>query len=196
MSKFDLAKSIDTDASISQSPSISFAVESPSECYLSTMQVESPDIPDSTSKEDSSYSPDAVEILKSRDLSRDFSLPGIIETYLVEFWKFLEGPESFLAKSKEIVAEVRRIFIALKLKSIDQLIEGTCIRDNYLAQYCVKQGYMPDSIKKYLRSLNEFVTFLVLRKKELKHDIENEPLILLQQRLTKWSGKYKKKSFC
>ena len=154
LSKFDLAKSIDTDASISQSPSISFAIESPSECYLSTMQVESPDIPDSTSKEDSSYSPDAVEILKSRDLSRDFSLPGIIETYLVEFWKFLEGSESFLAKSQEIVAEVRRIFIALKLKSIDQLIEGTCIRDNYLAQYCVKQGYMPDSIKKYLRSLS------------------------------------------
>ena len=99
--------------------------------------------------------------------------------------KFLEGSYSFLAKSKEIVAEVRRIFIALKLKNIDQLIEGTCIRDYYLAQYCVKQGYMQDSIKKYLRNLNEFVTFPVLRKKDLNHDIENERLILLQRRLTK-----------
>ena len=38
------------------------------------------------------------------------------------------------------------------------------------------------------------MTFLVLRKKELKHDIGNERLILPQQRLTKWSGKYKKAS--
>ena len=42
--------------------------------------------------------------------------------------------------------------------------------------------------------MNKFVTFLVLKKKELKHDIENERLILLQQKLTKWSGKYKKAS--
>ena len=95
---------------------------------------------------------------------------------------------------KEIVGEDRRIFIALKLKNIDQLIEATCIRDYHLAQYCVKQGYMLDLIKKYLRSLNEFVTFLVLRKKGLKHDIVNERIILLQQGLTKWSGKYKKAS--
>ena len=105
------------------------------------MEADSPDVSDLTSKEDPSYSPDAVEILKSRDLSEKFYLPDIIETYLVEFWKFLEGPECFLAKSKEIVAEVRRIFNALKLKNIDQLIKGTCICDYYSAQYCVKQGY-------------------------------------------------------
>ena len=158
--KFDLAKSIDTDALISESPSISFAIESPSECSSLTMEVDSPDVSDSTSKDNPSYSPDAAEILE------EFYLPDIIETCLVEFRKFLEGPECFLAKSKEIVAEARRIFIALKLKNIDQLIEGTCIRDYYLAQYCVKQDYRPDSIKKYLRSLNEFVTFLVLKKKK------------------------------
>ena len=36
------------------------------------------------------------------------------------------------------------------------------------------------------------MTFLVLRKKELRHGIENERLILLQQSITKWSGKYRK----
>ena len=104
--KVDLAKSIDTDASISESPSISFAIESSSECNSPTMEVDFPDVSDSTSKEDPSYSPDAVEILKSRNLSEEFYLPDIIKTYLVEFRKFLEGPECFLAKSKEIVAEV------------------------------------------------------------------------------------------
>ena len=64
LSKVDLVESIDTDASISQSPSISFAIESPSECYSLTMSVESPDIPDSTSKENPNYSPDPVENLK------------------------------------------------------------------------------------------------------------------------------------
>ena len=38
------------------------------------------------------------------------------------------------------------------------------------------------------------MTFVVLRKKELRHDIENERLILLQQWITKWSGEYKKSS--
>ena len=49
--KVDLAKSIDTDASISESPSISFAIESSSECNSPTMEVDSPDVSDSTSKE-------------------------------------------------------------------------------------------------------------------------------------------------
>ena len=115
---------MDTDASISENPNISFAIESPSECYLPTMQVESPDISDSASKEDPNYSPDPVKILKSRDLLKDCSLPDIIESYLVEFLKFLEGSDSFLAKSKEIAAEVRPILIALKLNNIDHFIEG------------------------------------------------------------------------
>ena len=106
--KVDLVKIIDTDASISQSPSISFAIESPSECFSPTMQVKSPDIPDSTSKEEPSYSPDTVEILKSRKLPEDFSLPDIIETYLVEFCTFLEEDEFVLSKSitalKSIIA--------------------------------------------------------------------------------------------
>ena len=50
--KVDLAKSIDTDASISESPSISFAIESSSECNSPTMEADSPDVSDSTSKED------------------------------------------------------------------------------------------------------------------------------------------------
>ena len=80
MLKVDLAKSIDKDASISESPSISFAIESPSECNSPTMEVDSPDVSDSISKEDPSYSPDAVEILKSCDLLEEFYLPDIIET--------------------------------------------------------------------------------------------------------------------
>ena len=99
--KVDLAKSIDKDASISESPSISFAIESPSECNSPTMEVDSPDVSDSISKEDPSYSPDAVEILKSCDLLEEFYLPDIIETYLVEFRKFLEGPNFHCFKAKK-----------------------------------------------------------------------------------------------
>ena len=119
-----------------------------------------------------------------------------MEIYLVEFLKLkvLDRSESFQAKAKEIVAEVKQIFVAFKLKNFEQLIEGTSSRDYYLAQYCTQQGYMLHSIKKYLRSSNKFVTFLVLRKKEHKHNIENEHLILLQQILIKQSGKYTKAS--
>ena len=101
MPKVDLVKITDTDASISKSPSISSAIESPSECFSPIIQVKSPDRPDSISKEDPSYSPDTVGILKSRELPEDFSLPDIIETYLVEFWTFLEGPGAVLSKSKK-----------------------------------------------------------------------------------------------
>ena len=56
----DPTKSIYTDAPIFPSPSMTFAVESPSECYSTKIQMESHDTLDLTSKEDPNYSPDTI----------------------------------------------------------------------------------------------------------------------------------------
>ena len=44
-----------------------------------------------------------------------------------------------------------------------------------------------------MRSLNEFYTFLVIRRSEISlHYLSNEEIVLLQKNVTKWSGTYKK----
>ena len=48
--------------------------------------------------------------------------------------------------------------------------------------------------KKIFKEFERICDFSCVEKKELKHDIENKRLILLQQKLIKWSGKYKKAS--
>ena len=66
------------------------------------------------------------------------------------------------------------------------------IRDVYFG-VCNENGYIPDSFRKYLRSLNEFYTFLVIRRSEISlHYLSNEKIVLLKHKVTKWSGTYKK----
>ena len=80
---------------------------------------------------------------------------------------------------KETVNEVRRIGIIIKAESINDLIKANLIRDVYLV-VCNEKGYKPDSIRKYLRSLNKFYTFLVIRRSELLlHYLPNEEIVLL-----------------
>ena len=62
----------------------------------------------------------------------------------------------------------------------------------YLA-VCNEKGYKPGSIRENVRSLNEFYTFLVIRRSEISlHYLSNEEIVLLQKNVTKWSGTYKK----
>ena len=80
----------------------------------------------------------------------------------------------------------------IKAESINDLLQANLIRDVYL-EVCNEKGYKPDSIRKYLRSLNEFYPFLVIRRSEISlHYLSNEEIVLLQKNVTKWSGTYKK----
>ena len=93
---------------------------------------------------------------------------------------------------KETVNEVRRIGIIIKAESINDFLKANLIRDVYLG-VCNEKCYKADLIRKNLRGLSKFYTFLVIRRSEISlHYLSNEEIVLLQKNFTKWSGTYNK----
>ena len=90
------------------------------------------------------------------------------------------------------MSEVGRIGIIIRAERLDDLLNEKKIRDDYLG-FCGQKGYKPAVIMKYLRSLNDFYDFLIVRSPEMPLlNISNENIIRLQKRMEAWSGKHKK----
>ena len=143
---------------------------------------------------DSTYQPDMIEVMGDRNYFQNINLPDELEDLLEKFLQYLNGPDGYQVKSKEIKGEVRRIGIVIEAVTVDDFVNEVKIRDKYL-DFCNNKGYKPDSVRKYLRSLSEFYDFLMLRRSELHLSlISNEKILLLQKKLANWSGRYKKPS--
>ena len=111
-----------------------------------------------------------------------------VKTIYEIFLNYLKGPECCQKNAEEAVSEVCRLGIIIKAQSINDFLTVNLIRDVKLGVFN-ERGYKPDSIRKYLRSLNEFYTFLVLRRSEISlHYLSNEEIVLLQKNVTKWSS--------
>ena len=108
------------------------------------------------------------------------------------FLDYLIGPECCQKNVKETVNEVRKIGIIIKAESINDLINANLIM-HVLIAVCNEKSYKPGSVRENVRSLNEFYTFLAIRRSEISlHYLSNEEIVLLQKNVTKWSGTYKK----
>ena len=141
---------------------------------------------------DVTFEPNAIDMMADREIIKSVCISEELKTIYEIFLNYLKGPECCQKNAQETVNEVRRIGIIIKGQSINDLLKANLIRDVYLG-ICNEKGYKPDSIRKYLRSLNEFYTFLVLRRSEISlHYLSNEEIVLLQKNVTKWSGTYKK----
>ena len=135
-----------------------------------------------------------IDVMGDRNYFQNINLPDELEDLLEKFLQYLNGPDGYQVKSKEMKGEVRRIGIVIEAVTVDDFVNEVKIRDKYL-DFCNNKGYKPDSIQKYLRSLSEFYDFLMLRRSELHLSlISNEKILLLQKKLANWSGRYKKPS--
>ena len=115
------------------------------------------------------------KIIKSVCISEE--LKKIYEIFL----NYLKGPECCQKNAEETVNEVHRIRIIIKAQSINDFLKANLIRDVYLG-FCNEIGYKAGSIRKYLRSLNKFYTFSVIRRSEISlHYLSNEEIVLLQK---------------
>lgn len=144
---------------------------------------------------DDTYLPDPVAISSDRKLFQNVvsQISDELKVIYKSFLDYLKGPDSAQGDADNICSEVKRIDVVIGAQELKDLLDSSKIRDQYLT-YCSEKQHKPDSIRKYLRSLNRFYTFLVIRRKELSMDyISNEELILLQQKITNWSGQYNKK---
>ena len=131
-------------------------------------------------------------MMADQEIFKSVSISEELKAIYNIFQNYLKGPDCCQKNAEETVNEVRRIGMIIKAESINDLLKANLIRDVYL-EVCNEKGYKPDSVRKYLRSLNEFYTFLVIRRSEISlHYLSNEEIVLLQKNVTKWSGTYKK----
>ena len=141
---------------------------------------------------DTTYQPDMLHLVANRQVFQEIPVPAEPTAIYKSFFEYLEGPDKFQKAATGIVSEVRRIGIIIRAERVDDLLNEKKIRDDYLG-FCIQKGYKPAAIMKYLRSLNDFYDFLIVRSPKLPlFNISNENIIRLQKRVEAWSGKYKK----
>ena len=91
-----------------------------------------------TDDKDSDYVPDVIELVKKRHIPIVCNV--LLESFLGRFQRYLQGPEGGnkeIRNAKQIVSEVRRMFVALKTLSLEELFEKNNIHDHYLMGYCI-----------------------------------------------------------
>ena len=141
---------------------------------------------------DTAYQPDMLHLAANRQVFQEIPVPAKLTAVYKSIFEYLEGLDKFQKAARGIVSEVRRIAIIIRAERLDDLLNEKKIRDVYLG-FCSQKGYKPAAIMKYLRSLNDFYDFLIVRSSELPlFNISNEYIIRLQKRVEAWSGKYKK----
>ena len=131
-------------------------------------------------------------MMADRQIIKSVSISEELKTMYQFFFNYLKGPEYCQKNEEETVNQVRRTGIIIKAESINDFLKANLIRDVYLG-VCNEKCYKADLIRKYLRSLNKFYTFLVIQRSEISlHHLSNEQIVLLQKNVTKWPGTYNK----
>ena len=139
-----------------------------------------------SNNDDPDYHPDLSEFISQRKISLKCS--EVIESVLDKFLKHLCGSKP-LESAKQICAEVSRAFFCIHTERVDDIFKGDCLRDQYLIDYCVNRKHSALSIRKYLRSLGDFLSFLVIECIALS--VTPQDISQLKEKLTMWSKHYK-----
>ena len=147
---------------------------------------------DEKDPKDVTFEPNVTDMMADREIIKSVSISEELKTIYEFFFNYLKGPEYCQKNAEETVNEVRRIGIIIKAESINDFLKANLIRDVYLG-VCNEKCYKADLIRKNLRGLSKFYTFLVIRRSEISlHYLSNEEIVLLQKNVTKWSGTYNK----
>ncbi|XP_057315258.1 uncharacterized protein LOC130656429 isoform X1 [Hydractinia symbiolongicarpus] len=88
-----------------------------------------------------------------------------VEFFFDRFLSFICGPDGGMrdrTSSINVVNDVRRIYKIIDATSVADLLNKEKLRNKYLMGYCVKKKHAPDSIKKYLYSLEDFCNFVIV----------------------------------
>ena len=115
---------------------------------------------------DVTFEPNVIDMMADREIIKSVCISEELKKIYEIFLNYLKGSGCCQKNAVETVNEVRRIEIIIKAQSINDFLKANLIRGVYLG-VCNEKGYKPGSIRKYLRSLNEFYTFLVIRRSEI-----------------------------
>ena len=160
------------------SENIGESIEEKSDCFTGS------------SENDPNYYPDTVTLISQKDLTVTCSMhvESVLEKFLIYLCGVDRGSKP-LESAKQIVADVRRALTAIHAEELEELFDGDCLRDKYLMGYCVKKNHSALSIRKYLRSLIDFLSFLIVERIPLS--VTSNDIIRMKEKLALWSKNYK-----
>ena len=118
-----------------------------------------------------------------------------IENILDDFQKFLIGPDKGRkARSVEkVVGDVRRILKLTGITNLSKFFENDMkiFKSRYLSSYCLEKKTEPGSVKKYIISIIDFVSYLIVKRVNI--GIPNDDLVRSKLLLDGWKDTYLKK---
>ena len=142
--------------------------------------------------DDATYTPDLITLMKQRHII--VRCLKNLELILDSFFSFLIGPDGGKkdeANAKQIASEVRRVFLSMRLTSLVELLQKNRIRDEYLMGYCLEKKHVAESVKKYLKSLEDFLSFLIIDEIDIT-GISTDKILQTKLKIIIWKKEYKK----
>ena len=142
---------------------------------------------------DPDYIPDLVELSEQRQL--EIVCTEELESHLFNFnlfLKSLDGGNKGDDHAKQIVQDVKRIFQALEMKKLEDLFVKNNFRNKYLKGYCLEKHFKTLTIRKYLRDMSAFLSFLIIDELD-DISISFDDILKLKLKIANWSKTYKKR---
>ena len=153
------------------------------------------DYDDDDDDDDSShdeYIPVAEDLAKQREVDINI-LPENLLGLLEKFYHFLVSPDGGKKNertAKQMKSEIRYMLAAISASTVEDMFQGTIIRDRYLMEYCIGKKLSPESVKKYLISLGDFLGFLIVDQIPL-NGVTRDDIIALKTKSSYWKKMYK-----
>ena len=93
--------------------------------------------------------------------------------------------------AKQIVQDVKRIFQALEMNKLEDLLVKNNFRNIYMKGYCVEKHFKTLTIRKYLGDMSAFLSFLIIDELD-DISIYFDDILKLKLKIANWSKTYKK----
>ena len=115
------------------------------------------------------------------------------EAILTQYYEWLTSPDAGnkdARASKQSQDQLRRIIGCIdESMDISALMNATDIKVSFLQGYCVRRGYKAGTIKSYVISLKNFMSFLIAER----HPVFDMGHVLsMEKRITNWMKTYQK----
>ena len=140
---------------------------------------------------DPDYVPDIAEAEQQREAQIFCS--DEVNKVLDQFLRFLKGPDGghkAIPTATQMVAEVRRMLLAINAFKIEDMFVKNIVRDKYLMDYCIRKRHAAKSVNKYLSSIGDFLSFLQIDQIKLV-GVTVDDMISMKHRISFWKRMYK-----
>lgn len=138
---------------------------------------------------------DIDEVIVKKHSKINGELSETFKKLFVQYQKFLRVDKGLAASTiEQNLNDVKKMVLICGARNLTELFEINCLRDKYIDGFCVKNAYLPDSVKKYLCSFSGFCVFLVVDKSISLETLKVEDILIFKSKIDTWKQALKKLS--